>query len=272
MECCDRDVQTPPSATPPGISDIPRFEVLGVRVSALSLDLATRLILEARGRRQRGYVCLATANGVIEAGRDRAVMDAFNGSWLTTPDGMPMVWLGRHAGHPAITRVYGPDLMYAVCRAGRELGLKHFLYGGNEGVAAQLRDKLKSYFPGIEIVGTFTPPFRDLTPDEFRQLQAEVARGRPDVIWVGLSSPKQELFMAKTWQQLDAATMIGVGAAFDFLTGRVRQAPRWMQRSGLEWLFRLGAEPRRLWKRYLIYTPIFAARVLWQLGKRQADR
>ena len=244
---------------------MPRFNVLGVRVSALSLDHAARLILSTRGSLQRGYVCLATANGVIESGHDPAVMAAFNQSWLTTPDGMPMVWLGKHHGHRGITRVYGPDLMYAVCSAGRALGLKHFLYGGNEGVAQELRDKLKNYFPGIEIVGTFTPPFRELNADEFRQLQGEVARGRPDVIWVGLSSPKQELFMAKTWQQLDAATMIGVGAAFDFLTGRVKQAPRWMQRSGLEWLYRLGTEPRRLWKRYLVYNPIFAARVAAQL-------
>lgn len=163
-----------------------------------------------------------------------------------------------------VERVYGPDLMLAVCDAGRAVGLRHYLYGGVPGVAAELRAKLTARFAGLEIVGTFTPPFRPLDATELATLRADVARTRPDVIWVGLSSPKQEKFMAAHWRDLDAAVLIGVGAAFDFHSGRVRQAPRWIQRSGFEWLFRLCTEPRRLGRRYLTTTPLFALRVLAQ--------
>ncbi|MBI4626704.1 MAG: WecB/TagA/CpsF family glycosyltransferase [Verrucomicrobia bacterium] len=164
----------------------------------------------------------------------------------------------------AIERVYGPDLMLAVCDQGRASGLTHYFYGGAPGVAEELRSKLRARFPGLNVAGTFTPPFRPLDPGEIAALQADVARVRPDVIWVGLGTPKQERFMAQHWRELDAGVLIGVGAAFDFHSGRVRQAPRWMQRSGFEWLFRLGTEPRRLGPRYLKTNPLFALRVLAQ--------
>lgn len=234
-------------------------------MSALSLGQARDLTLAARGRRQLGYICLCTAHGIGEARRDPALRGIFNRACLNTPDGMPLVWLGRIAGHRDITRVYGPDLMLAVCDAGRATGLTHYFLGGVPGVAQKLRTELTARFPGLHVVGVHAPPFRELTPGEFARLQAEMAEKKPDIIWVGLGTPKQERFMAGAWDKLDAGLLIGVGAAFDFHSGLVRQAPRWVQRSGLEWLFRLGAEPRRLWKRYLIHNPLFVLRALAQL-------
>lgn len=247
------------------MSNPSRYNVLGTGVSALSLDQARDLVLAARGRKQLGYVCCATAYNTNLARSDPALRDAYNRSHLTTPDGMPLVWLGRWHGHRTVTRVYGPDLMEAVCATGRTVGLRHYFFGGDTGVAEQLREKLTARFPGLQVVGTFTPPFRPLNPVEAAALRADVADQQPDIVWVGLSTPKQEKFMAEYAPLLEAGLLIGVGAAFDFLSGRVPQAPRWMQRSGLEWLFRLGTQPRRLWKRYLIHNPMFVLRTIGQL-------
>ena len=243
----------------------PRFNVLGTGVSALSLDQARDLVLTARGQSKLGYVCCATAYNLNLARADSALRTAYHQSFLNTADGMPLVWLGRWHGHKEITRVYGPDLMLAVCDAGRATGLKHYFYGGANGVAEELRAKLTTRFPGLQVVGTFTPPFRRLDPTELMRLQADIAGCQPDIIWVGLSTPKQEKFMAEFAPALDAGLLIGVGAAFDFLSGRVPQAPRWMQRSGLEWFHRLCTEPGRLWKRYLVHNPMFVMRTLAQL-------
>jgi N-acetylglucosaminyldiphosphoundecaprenol N-acetyl-beta-D-mannosaminyltransferase len=242
----------------------PRFNVLGTGVSALSLHEARDLVLAAQGHRQLGYVCCATAYNVNLARRDTDLRHAYNRSFLTTPDGMPLVWLGRHHGHHSITRVYGPDLMEIVCDTGRAVGLRHYFYGGANGVAEQLRQKLSQRFPDLLVVGTFTPPFRRLDANELLRLQADITACQPDIIWIGLSSPQQEKFMAEHAPQLAAGLLIGVGAAFDFLSGRVPQAPRWMQRSGLEWLHRLCTDPLRLWKRYLIHNPMFVIRTLAQ--------
>ena len=249
------------------MSPIPqRYNVLGVGVSALTLAQATELVVGARGQLHRGYVCVTGVHGVMESQDDTGLKKVHNEAWLVTPDGMPLVWLGPRG----VTRVYGPDLMLAVCDAGRAAGLTHFLYGGAPGVAEELKQKLCARFPGLAGAGTFTPPFRPRDDSELSALRAEVASTRPDVMWVGLSTPKQERFMAEHWRSLDAGVLIGVGAAFDFHTGRVRQAPRWMQRSGLEWLFRLVTEPRRLGPRYLRNNPRFAALVLAQrLGLRK---
>lgn len=245
-----------------------RYNVLGVGVSALTFAQTRDLVLGVRGRTRRGYICCGTAHGLTLARRDPALRKIFNAAWLTTPDGMPLVWLGP----PGTERVYGPDLMLAVCDAGRARGLRHYFFGGALGVAETLREKLTARFPGLDVAGTFTPPFRPLDARETENLRAEVARTRPDVMWISLGAPKQERFMAEHWRTLDAGVLIGVGAAFDFHSGRVRQAPRWMQRSGLEWLFRLGTEPRRLGPRYLTTNPLFAARVLAQkLGLRNYE-
>jgi N-acetylglucosaminyldiphosphoundecaprenol N-acetyl-beta-D-mannosaminyltransferase len=156
-----------------------------------------------------------------------------------------------------MSRVYGPDLMLDVCAWSETSGAKHFFYGGADGVADLLAGKLKEKFPRLQIVGIFTPPFRALNEMEVQGLQKRISETQPDIFWVGLSTPKQEKFMAEFLPKLDATLMFGVGAAFDFHSGRMSQAPRWMQRSGLEWLFRLGSEPRRLWKRYLRNNPLF---------------
>ena len=244
---------------------VPRFNVLGIGVSALTLAQARDLVVGVRGKRQAGYVCLATVHSISEARRDHAYRHILNASWLTTPDGMPMVWMAHRQGHPAVTRVYGPDLLLAVCDAGRAVGLRHCFFGGAPGVAEELARRLGTQFPGLAIAGTYSPPYRPLTADEFTALQARISAAQPDVIWVGLGTPKQDRFMAEHWNRLEAGVLIGVGAAFDFHSGRLRQAPLWMQRSGLEWLYRLCQEPRRLAVRYLVYNPLFILRVAAQL-------
>jgi N-acetylglucosaminyldiphosphoundecaprenol N-acetyl-beta-D-mannosaminyltransferase len=247
------------------MSPIPRFNVLGTGVSVLSLGQARDLALTARGQMRLGYVCCATGYNLNLARADRTLRAAYNRSLLTTPDGMPLVWLGRWQGHKGITRVYGPDLMETVCDSGRTAGLTHYFYGGKPGVAEELKTRLTARFPGLQVVGLFTPPFRSLTRDELSALQADVAAKKPDIVWIGLSTPTQEKFMAEHAGSFETGLLIGVGAAFDFLSGRVRQAPPWMQRSGLEWLHRLSTEPRRLWKRYLLHSPCFVLRVGMQL-------
>ncbi len=254
------------SPLPCSSPSIPRYNILGVGVSALSLEAARDLVLTARGQKKLGYICHATAYGVNAARHDLDFRATLNQSWLTHPDGMPLVWLGHWHGHREITRVYGPDLMLAVCAAGRSIALRHYFYGGAPGVADLLREKLTGRLPCLNVVGRFTPPYRELTADELSRLKRDVTAAAPDIIWVGLSSPLQEKFMAQHWGELDAGLLIGVGAAFDFHSGRVPQAPRWMQRTGLEWLFRLSTEPRRLWRRYLIQNPLFVLRTLAQLS------
>jgi N-acetylglucosaminyldiphosphoundecaprenol N-acetyl-beta-D-mannosaminyltransferase len=249
--------------TPPSV---PRYNVLGVGVSALKFSQAVELILTAKGAKRLGYVCLCTVNGVGEARRDEEFRRIFNESWLTTPDGMPVVWMGP----PGVERVYGPDLMLAVCDAGRAREMRHFFYGGNPGVAEELARRLTARFPGLKVAGTFTPPFRALNDGELQELGSAIARSQPDIVWVGLGTPRQERFMAGPGRALEAGLLIGVGAAFDFHSGRVRQAPRWMQRGGLEWLFRLCMEPRRLGPRYLVTNTLFLLRLAAQsLGIRR---
>jgi len=236
---------------------VPRVNVAGVGISALSLDSATDAIARAVATRSKGYICVTGVHGVIEAQSDPEFRQILNRSFLTTPDGMPTVWMGKLQGARHMTRVYGPDLMLRVCEWSVGAGCSHFLYGGAPGVARELRSRLVARFPGLRVAGLFEPPFRALNPEEEAQLIREVNSVRPDLFWVGLSTPKQERFMAQYLPRLETTLMLGVGAAFDFHAGRVRQAPRWMQRSGLEWLFRLGCEPRRLWKRYLRNNPLF---------------
>lgn len=245
---------------------IPRYNVLGTAVSALSLDQARDLVLAARGQKRLGYVCCATAYNTDLARSDHALRAAYNRSYLTTPDGMPLVWLARWHNQPQVTRVYGPDLLLAVCDAGRAQGLTHYFYGGVPGVADELKARLVARFPGLSVVGTFTPPFRPLWFEETAALRTDVAAKQPDIIWVGLSTPKQEHFMAEHGPALETGLLIGVGAAFDFHSGRVRQAPPWMQRGGLEWLHRFVTEPSRLWRRVLIHNPLFVLRTLAQLS------
>lgn len=246
-------------------SEIARVNVLGVGISALNLNSAVEALLTAAKRRLKGYVCVTGVHGVSEAQGDLAFRQILNRSFLNTPDGMPMVWMGRLQGFKNMDRVYGPDLMLLLCQVSVQHGLSHFFYGGGPGIAEELKKRMEERFPGLRIAGSYTPPFRALSEEEMRTLQTAVASAKPDFFWVGLSTPKQEKFMATCYRQLEASVFLGVGAAFDFHAGKVRQAPLWMQRSGLEWFFRLCSEPRRLWKRYLKNNPLFIWRAICQL-------
>jgi N-acetylglucosaminyldiphosphoundecaprenol N-acetyl-beta-D-mannosaminyltransferase len=250
---------------PASFMTIERVNVLGIGISVLNLRTALDAIAGAVRARRRGYIGVTGVHGVMEAQADAAFKNILNQAFLCTPDGMPMVWLGKLHGHGEMSRVYGPDLMLEVCAWSEMSGCKHFFYGGADGVAEQLAQKLKAKFPKLEIVGWYTPPFRPLNEAEENGLQEMVRAAKPDILWVGLSTPKQEKFMAEFLPKLEVTLMIGVGAAFDFHAGRVRQAPRWMQRSGLEWLFRLVCDPRRLGKRYLKNNPLFVLKIAAQL-------
>lgn len=249
----------------PSLDSAPRFNVLGVAVNAMNLSIAADLILQAARERRKGYICVTGVHGVTEAQDDPEFRQILNGAFLNTTDGMPLVWLGRHHTGLAVERVYGPDLMLTMFEKTRDVPFRHFFYGGAPGVAELLKTKLEARFPGVQIVGTCTPPFRPLNEAEETDLAAQLGEAKPDLMWVGLSTPKQERFMAEYLRRLDVTLMAGVGAAFDFHSGRVRQAPRWMQRSGLEWLYRLGTEPRRLARRYLVNNPLFVGRIAGQL-------
>ena len=252
------------AAPTPSPATGPRLNVLGVGVSAVNVPTVVATIDGWIRAREPHYICITGVHGVMESQRDEALRRIHNDAGLVTPDGMPLVWLHHLAGNRLVDRVYGPDLMLAVCAHGVTRGYRHFFYGGQEGVAELLSRRLTARFPGLEIAGVYCPAFRNLTEQEEQDLAMAVERSRADVIWVGLGTPKQERWMASHVGRLTAPVLIGVGAAFDFHAGLKRQAPRWMRRSGLEWSFRLVSEPRRLWRRYLMNNPRFVWRVLLQ--------
>ena len=211
---------------------------------------------------ERHYVCVCPVHSIMECRRSPEVRSIFNGAGMVTPDGMPVVWVAHLQGFGHVRRVYGPDLMLAELQHSQKAGHRHFFYGGGPGVAAKLAEAMRRRYPGVVVAGVHEPPFASLDELTTAQTAELINAARPDIVWVGMSSPKQDRWMARMRQQLDAPVLIAVGAAFDFLSGTVRQAPRWMQRSGLEWLYRLGTDPGRLWKRYLVDNPWF----VWEVG------
>jgi len=244
----------------------PFFRVLGVRVNAIQIPNAIAVIERWIEQRSIGnYVAVTGMHGVMEAQRSPSLKKDLNNASLVVPDGMPLVWLGRWHKFPMRRRVYGPELLEAFCHETKDR-YRHFFYGGGTGVAAELAEVLRRRH-GIRIAGCYTPPFRKLNQEEERELFELLKACSPDVLWVGLSTPKQELWMAENSGRAGIPVMVGVGAAFDFLTGRTRQAPIWMREHGLEWLFRLGVEPKRLWHRYLIYGPQFLWNVALELSR-----
>ena len=245
--------------------EVPRFNVLGVSVSGMNLRVAVKAMLEAVRARRKGYVCVTGVHGISEAQDDPEFRRILNESFLNTTDGMPLVWLGRHYLGRQVDRVYGPDLMLEIFNTTQITGIRHFFYGGAPGVAEQLKTRMEERFRGLTVCGTYTPPFRPLLPPEEQELAEVIHVRRPDIMWIGLSTPRQERFMAEYLPRLDATLMVGVGAAFDFHSGRVRQAPRWVQRSGFEWLYRMATEPRRLARRYLVNNSLFVGRIAMQL-------
>lgn len=241
-----------------------RVNVLGVGVSPIDMDDAVRVIDGWIAERTPRYVTVTGVHGVMESQRDEALRRIHNRAGLVTPDGMPLVWLSRLAGFRGVRRVYGPDLMLRCCEASIERGWKHYLYGGAEGIPELLEARLRERLPGLEIVGRYSPPFRSLTAEEDAEIVDRINASGADIVWVGLGTPKQERWMDAHVGRLEAPVLVGVGAAFDFHAGLKRQAPGWVQRAGLEWLFRLLSEPRRLWRRYCINNPLFVWSVLLQ--------
>jgi N-acetylglucosaminyldiphosphoundecaprenol N-acetyl-beta-D-mannosaminyltransferase len=250
------------------IDKIPHVDILGVKVSAINLSKAVVLADTAISSGKTGYICVTGVHGVMEAQKDPLFRKILNNAMINTPDGMPMSWVGWINGFRAMDRVYGPDFMLAICELSVRRGYRHFLLGGKPGVAPVLQTALQSRFPGLNVVGTYTPPFRPLTSEEEDILFNLVRSAKPDIIWVGLSTPKQEKFMATYSDRFRVPLMVGVGAAFDIHSGQSRDAPDWVKRSGLQWLHRLAQEPRRLAPRYLRNNPRFLFLVSRQLARR----
>lgn len=247
---------------------IERTNVLGVGVSAIDMALALDTIDGWIATREQHHVCVTGVHGVMESQHDETLRRIHNTAGMVTPDGMPLVWLSRLSGRSHVDRVYGPDLMLAVCERSVDRGYRHYFYGGGEGVPELLAERLSQRFPGLQVAGTYSPPFRPLTAEEDEALVQRINTAGADIVWVGLSTPKQERWMYEHLGKLNAPVLVGVGAAFDFHAGLKKQAPRWMQRSGLEWSFRLLTEPRRLGRRYLVNNPAFVWRVLLQKAGR----
>jgi N-acetylglucosaminyldiphosphoundecaprenol N-acetyl-beta-D-mannosaminyltransferase len=240
--------------------------VLGILVSPVTMAATVEQIREWIRKGARHYVCVVGMHGVMESQKDEGLMRIHNAAGLVVPDGMPLVWLCRFSATAPVDRVYGPDLMLAVCDQLRMYHFRHFFLGGGPGVAAKLASRLTARYSGLQVAGTYSPSFGTLNADEEAQMIADVRQAKPDILWVGLGTPKQERFMAHYASRFDVPVLIGVGAAFDFHVGVKRQAPRWIRRCGFEWLFRLLSEPSRLWRRYLINIPIFLTLVALQLS------
>ena len=239
--------------------------VLGVEVEAIDMKGAITRIAAFLKEDIRGYICLAGVHGIMEAQRSPAIADVYRHSLMNAPDGMPTVWVGHAQGHYAMDRVAGPELMLEVLSRPEFAHCTHYLYGGKVGVAEELRNMLAQRFPGIHIVGTYTPPFRDFTPEEEIDFLNHVRACRPDIVWIGIGAPRQELFMRRYQQKLGVCLMFGVGAAFDYHTGRLADSPEWVKRAGLNWLHRLVQDPRHLFWRYLRNNPSFLWHIAWQL-------
>lgn len=232
-------------------------DILDVPISIVDMDSAVGEIRRWVRARDGHYVCAADVNSVMQARCNPAHRDALRAAAMVVPDGTPLIWTARSRGQRRMRRVPGPDLMLELCAAGLDLGWRHYFYGGAEGVAEDLAQQLTRRFPGLQIAGLQTPPFRRLSNDERNKSLADIAAADPHVLWVGLGCPKQEIWMHETAAQFPRTVIIGVGAAFNFHSNRIARAPLWMRRGGLEWLHRLASEPRRLWRRYLVSGPKF---------------
>ena len=245
-----------PAALPP----VDQAPVLGVPLAVTDYERTLDWIDAAVQLGAREYLCVAAVHTVMESRDDAALREAVDGAAFTVPDGQPLAWALRKLGHDIDARVYGPELMARACARAERSGQRFYLYGGRDDRSlAQLAANLLGRHPGLQLAGGFSPPFRELSDAELDEVAARINAARPDVVWVGIGVPKQEKWMAAMRERLDAPVLVSVGAAFDFHAGLIPQAPAWMQRRGLEWLFRLLQEPRRLWKRYARHNPRFVA-------------
>ncbi len=239
-----------------------RVNVLGVAVNVTTMSTALAEIEGQIGRRERGYVCVTGVHGVMESRHDPELRRIHKESSLTVPDGRPMVWCGWFAGARSMRQVRGVDLTLRVCELAEQNGWSSFFYGGGQGTPELLVRRLQERFPKLKVAGTYSPPFRTPTPEEDEEVIARINESGGDIVWVGLSTPKQERWMAAHLGRLKPPMMIGVGAAFDVHAGIRKAGPRWTQLLGLEWLYRLLQEPRRLGRRYLINNPKFVVAIL----------
>jgi N-acetylglucosaminyldiphosphoundecaprenol N-acetyl-beta-D-mannosaminyltransferase len=255
----------PAVAAPP--ESVATRDVLGVPLALTDYERTLDWVDAAVSSGHRGYVCVAAVHTVMASQDDAELRAAVLGADFTVPDGQPLVWALRALGNPLRERVYGPDLMDRACARAARSGQRFYFYGGrNQGALVELSRMLRLRHPGLRIVGGYAPPFRTLTDAEHEAIAEDIRRTRADVVWVGIGVPKQEKWMAQMRDRLDAAVLIGVGAAFDFHAGLVPQAPPALQRLGLEWLYRLRQEPRRLWRRYARYNPRF----MWAFARQLA--
>jgi len=257
MSTSSFETVAPPAEALPPVDQAP---VLGVPLAVTDYDRTLDWIDAAVALGAREYLCVAAVHTVMESQEDSALRDAVDGAAFTVPDGQPLAWALRKLGHDIDARVYGPELMDRACARAARSGQRFYLYGGrDEQALAQLAVNLLDRHPGLQLAGGWSPPHRELTDTELDAVAARIDAARPDVVWVGIGVPKQEKWMAAMRPRLDAPVLVGVGAAFDFHAGLIPQAPAWMQERGLEWLFRLTQEPRRLWKRYARHNPRFVA-------------
>jgi len=244
-------------AEPAGVArEFETYDVLGIPISATTLETAEAAIVDWAKDDVGRFVCVREVPSLMASIEDPALVALHREAAMVTPDGMPLVWIGRRRGLP-VERTCGPDLMERLMASSPASGLRHYLYGGKPGVAETLKERFTRRHPGLQIVGVECPPFRRTTAEEDEATLRRIRDSGADVVWIGISSPKQDVWMHENHSRL-TQTLIGVGAAFDFHAGAVRRAPRWMQRAGLEWLHRLAQEPGRLWRRYLILAPKFA--------------
>lgn len=237
--------------------EVPSFEVAGSRIDAVTLPRTLEVLESWIRERRREYVVLLGAHGLVEMQSDPELRRIDNAAGLVTPDGMPNAWLGRWKGFRETEKVYAPDVMLGAFDHGRSRGWRHYFYGGAPGVPERLAARMSERFPGLQVAGTCSPPFRPQGEEEVAATAAEIDASGADLVWVGLGCPKQDYWMARFRPLLAAPVLLGVGAGFDFLSGNKPLAPGWVQRSGFEWLYRLASEPRRLWPRYSRVIPRF---------------
>jgi N-acetylglucosaminyldiphosphoundecaprenol N-acetyl-beta-D-mannosaminyltransferase len=248
-------------------------EVVGIPVAVTDYDQVMDVMDGLVESRERGYFCAAPVHALMVARNDQQMRDALLRSTMVMPDGMPLVWGVNLLGERLRDRVYGPELMLRYSRRCAERGHRVWLYGGrDQGSLAQLALSMRHHNPGIQVVGGYSPPFRPLTVAEEHAVVEQINEDRPDVLWVGIGVPKQEKWMVRMRDRLEVPVMCGVGAAFDFHSGRISQAPPWMQERGLEWIYRIAQEPRRLLPRYLWFNPLFVAAFARQLLAERAGR
>ena len=263
----------PAASAPTTAATPPKMPVLGIPLALTSYDETMRWMDERVLAHDNVFLSAAAVHLVMVAQEDAAVRDAVLRCTLVVPDGVPLVWAQRALGHREASRVYGPELMARYLERSVQTGVRHYLYGGrSQGALVELALSLRRRYPGVRIVGGYSPPFRALNDEEERWVVDDINRSKADVVWVGIGQPKQELWMADMRAKLDTPVLAGVGAAFDFHAGLVPQAPAWMQDYALEWIYRLGQEPRRLWRRYARYNPRFLAGFARQYGRHRFRR